>query len=320
MKRYFPLLLLCLIPILGFGQAGKLKKKDLLALKDAEARLTEIAYTLHTDSVETVRFQACKQLISGLVEALKTSNSFNYEFSELEGVAIRYAPDRSFRTITWELHVNRDEYRHYGAIQFNSKKLNLKPLLDRSSEWRTNPENMVVAADNWLGYIIYDIIPGGTIGETPYYFVFGYDRHSGFIRRKVLDVLTFDAYDNVQFGLPVFTTFSGEGLLLPERARIILDYSAEANVVMKFDPETGRIIYENLIMMPGGEDSGPVQMPDGSYHALEYQEDGKWHEVEKIFTHKYEEAPTNLVPRDSTRKDLLGRQSGGGPPNNGGNQ
>ena len=314
MKTSLSTLLLCLIPLLGFGQAGKLKKKDIEAMQAAESRISELAYTLHTDSVETVRFQACKQMISELVEALKTPNSFNYTFPEMEGVAIRYAPDRSFRTITWELHVNRDEYRHYGAVQFNSKKLKLKPLLDRSSEWRTNPENMVTGSSNWLGYIIYDIIPGGTIGETPYYFVFGFDRHSGFIRRKVLDVLTFDAYDNIQFGLPVFTTYSSEGLLLSERARIILDYSAEANLVMKYDPASSRIIYENLIMMPGSDESGPVQMPDGSYHALEYQEDGKWHEVEKIFTHKYEKAPVDLMQRDSTRKDILGRRSGDGLP------
>ncbi|MEM6772587.1 MAG: hypothetical protein AAF597_18560, partial [Bacteroidota bacterium] len=245
-------------------------------------------------------------------EALKTSNSFNYEFPALPGVAIRYAPDRSFRTITWELHVNRDEYRHYGAIQFNSKKLKLKPLLDRSSEWRSNPENKISGANDWLGYVIYDIIPGGTLEGKPYYFVFGFDRHSGFVRRKVLDVLTFDAYDNIQFGLPVFTTYSPEGLLLQERTRIILDYSAEANVVMKLDPTTNRIVYENLIMMPGSEDSGPVQMPDGSYHALAYRpEDGLWHEVEKVFTHKFDQAPTNLAPRDTLQRDIFGKEGKG---------
>ncbi len=312
MKKLFPFLLLLLLPLAVSAQAKKLKKKDLQNLLTAEMKLNELSVTMHTDSTELNRFNACKQLISELVNSLKTPNSFNYEFPNLQGVAVRYAPDRSFRTITWELHINRDEYRHYGAIQFNSKQLNLKPLLDRSSEWRTNPENMVAGSNNWLGYVIYDIVPGGTINETPYYFVFGFDRHSGFIRRKVLDVLTFDAYDNIQFGLPVFSTFSPEGLLLSERARIILDYAAQANVVLKLDPETGRIVYENLIMMPGSDDTGPLQMPDGSYHALEYQEDGKWHEVEKIFTHKYDKAPTGLAPRDSTRQDVLGRPGGSG--------
>lgn len=304
-QRFLPLLLLCLLPFLGFGQAGKIKKKDLQKLQSAETELKALAFTMHTDSSLDNRMSACKSLIRGLVTTLKTNNSYNYDFSQIEGVAVRTAPDNSFRTITWEFHVNRDEYRHYGAIQWNEKKLKLEPLLDRSSEWRTNPENMVSGADNWLGYVIYNILPGGEQNGTPYYFVLGFDRKSGFVRRKVLDVITFDAYGKVQFGLPVFATYSAEGLLLPDRARIILDYSAEANVVLRQDPETKRIHYENLIMMPGSEDSGPVQMPDGSYHALELREDGLWHEAEKIFTHKFETAPMEAARPPGT-KDAMG--------------
>lgn len=306
--RQLPILLLLLLPVLALAQAGKVKKKDLERLRSAETELAGIAYTMHTDSNAERRFAACKQLIPGLVEALKVTNSFNYPLDDLKGVAVRYAPDRSFRTITWELHISRDEYRHYGAIQFNEKKLKMRPLLDRSDTWRANPENVVAGADNWLGYVIYDLQPGGEIDGSPYYFVYGYDRHSGFVRRKVLDVLSFDAYGKVQFGLPVFMTYSAEGLLLAERARIILDYSAEANVVLKPDPITGRIVYENLIMMPASEDSGPLQMPDGSYHALEYNtEDGKWYEAEKIFTHKYESAPIEVPAERTSGKDILGR-------------
>lgn len=311
MKLYLSLILVCLLPALGFAQAGKLKNKDLQELKEAELGLQKLALTMHTDSSLEKRFAACKALISDLVTTLKTKNSFNYDFPQLEGVAIRNAPDNSFRTITWEFHVNRDEYRHYGAIQWNEKKLKLKPLLDRSSEWRTNPENVISGSDNWLGYVIYNILPGGELNGTPYYFALGFDRKSGFTRRKVLDVITFDAYGNIQFGLPVFATYSPEGLLLSERARIILDYSAEANVVLRQDPESMLIMYENLIMMPGSEDSGPVQMPDGSYHALEYREDGLWHEAEKVFTHKYETAPIEANRPGRENRPL-------GPPSKGG--
>jgi hypothetical protein len=242
---------------------------------------------------------------------LKTQNSFNYDFAGLKGVVVKNAPDNSFRTITWELNVSRDEYRHYGAIQWNEKKLRLKPLIDRSSDWRENPENVVSSPKNWLGYVIYNILPGGTYNGQPYYFVFGYDRHSGFIRRKVIDVITYDAYDNVQIGLPIFATFTKQDILLPERARIILDYGAEANLVLKSDPVTGQIIYENLIMMPGGTESGPLQMPDGSYHALELREDGLWYEAERVFSHKYEEAPIEARPTVG-KKDIFGKPIGGG--------
>lgn len=307
MKFSIPLLLILLIlPLASHAQAGKIKKKTLQKLDAVTETLNGYALTMHTDSLLGNRSAACKQLISGIVEALKAPNSYNYSFDGLEGVAIRTAPDNSFRLITWEFHVNRDEYRHYGAIQWNEKKLKLKPLMDRSADWRTNPENKIAAADDWLGYVAYNILPGGALNGTPYYFVMGFDRMSAFVRRKVLDVLTFDSYGNVQFGLPVFATYSTEGLRLTERARIILDYSAEANVVLQKDPATGLLTYENLIIMPGSDDSGPLQMPDGSYHALEYREDGLWHETEKVFTHKYETAPVEPT-QAKTGKDIFGR-------------
>lgn len=307
MKILLPLLICCLCSLTAFAQqAGKLKKKHVADLQAAEQSLADLALTMHTDSSERRRFDACKQLIVGLVEALKTPNSYHYAFDKVDGIAVRTAPDNSFRTITWEYHVNRDEYRHYGAIQWNSKKLKLRPLLDRSSEWRGNPENKVTGADNWLGYVVYDILPGGELNGKPYYFLFGFDRKSGFVRRKVLDVLTFDAYDNVQFGLPVFQTYTPEGLLLVERARIILDYGAEATVVLNHEPATGRIVYENLVIVPGPDDAAPLQMPDGSYRALEYREDGLWHEAEKVFTHKYDAAPVD-DSRANKEDDIMWR-------------
>lgn len=306
--KFVPFLILLLFtPLLVSAQAGKIKKKTMLKLESAALVLNEQARTMHTDSSLSVRAAACRQLITGLVDALKEPNSYNYDFANVEGIAVRNAPDNSFRLITWEFHTSRDEYRHYGAIQWNEKKLKLQPLIDRSADWRSNPENKITTADNWLGYVAYNILPGGELNGTPYYFVMGFDRKSGFVRRKVLDVITFDGYGNVQFGLPVFATYSTEGIRLTERARIILDYSAEANVVLQKDPVTGHLTYENLIVMPGSDESGPVQMPDGSYHSLQYREDGLWHETEKVFTHKYEKAPVDAAQPKENR-GIFGQQ------------
>jgi hypothetical protein len=52
-------------------------------------------------------------------------------------------------------------------------------------------------------------------------------------------------------------------------------------------------------------------MPDGSYHALELGKDGRWHEVSKVFSHKYEKAPIP-EPKQVTKSDILGRPTGGG--------
>lgn len=289
------------------AQAGKLSKRNERAMAQAEVRMAELVTTIYTDSSETARFTACRDLIRELVEALDRPNSFNYDFPDMPGLSIQYPADRSFRVFTWELFIARDDYRHYGAIQRNEKELVLSPLLDRGFAWTENPENAIVGADNWLGYVVYDIREGGTYRGQPYYLLFGYDSYEGYRRRKILDVLRFEAGSgDPYFGLPVFDTYGEAELLLTDRARIILQYGAEATTALRYDDEFGGVVYENLVMMPGNEGEGPVHLPDGSYHFLRRGEDGRWREEEKIFDHTYEKAP-HEVPRPGEGLDLLGR-------------
>ncbi len=278
------------------------------AMDAAVPRLTALTETIYTDSSETARYQACRDLIRELVTTLDRPNSFLYDFGEIPGLSIQYPADSSFRIFSWELYVDRDTYRHYGAIQKNTPDLQLIPLVDRGSEWLENPENFIAGADNWLGYAVYHIEDAGTYRGRPYYFVFGYDSYEAYRRRKIMDVLSFDGEGRPQFGLPIFDTFTEAGLPLDGRARLIMMYGAEATVALRFDPEQGGVVYENLIMMPSTYGEGPVQMPDGSYHMLQLGADGRWHEEEQLFKQTYKEAPRE-VPRPSEGRDILGRDS-----------
>lgn len=288
-----------------FTQAGSLTEDNRATLAQQEEDLLGLAYLMHTDSSEENRFRACKELITSLVQALKTPNSFQYEFPKLQGVKIINAPDNSFRFFSWELHVNRDEYRHYGAIQYNEKTLKLVPLIDRGKELRQNPETAMTTNEDWLGYVAYKVLPGGVFEGKPYYFLFGYDRYAATTRQKFLDVLYFGADGTPHFGLPIFVTYTPEGHLLEDRTRLVLEYNAEASVAMQHEPETNRIIYENLVISQG-PDGGPVSLPDGSYHALELGTDGRWHEVSKVFDHVYEKAPVP-APKVAEKVNVVGQ-------------
>jgi hypothetical protein len=311
LRKYF-FLFCCLLAltVTGYAQSTALNPVDRDSMQLAEQDLLALSYVMHTDSSDERRFTACKELIRGLVASLNRPHSFEYTFPNLEGVSIQYAPDSSFRIFTWELHVNRDEYRHYGALQRNTEKLTLTPLIDRGFNLRENPENAILSADNWLGYVIYRMVPGGTFNGQPYYLLFGFDRFGTWRRQKILDVLTFDAAGKPQFGLPVFETYTERGQPLPDRSRIILEYGAEGQVAMQYELATNRIVYENLILMPGSNEEGPVNMPDGSYHALEYQ-DGRWVEIDKVFNHVYDKAPRDPQRKQDDR-DIVGRPKGGG--------
>ena len=311
MNKFRLLLLLALcVCCATILRAQGLSDDDREAMAAGEERMSVLAEQVYTDSSQARRFEATRDLIRELVHTLDRPQSFEYAFN-VPGLSIQYAPDTTFRIFTWELHVDGDQYRHYGAIQRNTEDLTLVPLVDRGDEWLENPENMLAGADNWLGYAVYDIVPGATHRGQPYYFVLGYDSYSTYRRRKILDVLHFDPNGKPQFGLPVFATYTDSGLLLTDRARIILEYAAEATVALREDQELGGILYENLIMMPGNNGEGPVQVPDGSYHLLRMNDRGNWVEEEQIFTHKYEEAPRE-VPKPSEGRDIFGRGKNGG--------
>jgi hypothetical protein len=305
--RLLLIFLLSVPPLLAGAQSGSLSAADREELRAAERRMQALLERVHTDSTEADRFLAARDLIRTLVEALDRPNSFNYAFPELDGLSIQYPEDRSFRIFSWELYVDRETYRHYGAIQLNEQDLKLIPLVDRGDDWVGNPENEINKADRWLGYTVYGIREAGVYRGQPYYFLLGYDSYSAYRRRKILDVLRFDESGTPVFGLPVFETYTDNDLLLADRARIIMPYGAEANVTLRFDPELEGVVYENLILVQGSYGEGPIHVPDGSYHLLESDERGIWREREQLFEHTYEEAP-RFVPKDEAGRDLLGRE------------
>ncbi|MBK9014691.1 MAG: hypothetical protein IPM82_11770 [Saprospiraceae bacterium] len=84
------------------------------------------------DSLPEERFGTCKKLIRRWFKRSK-QNSFQLQIRPPE---IRFHPiptGQHFRVFTWQLYVDVDDYKYYGAIQMNTSKLQLFPLIDRSA-------------------------------------------------------------------------------------------------------------------------------------------------------------------------------------------
>ena len=183
--------------------AGKLSAEAIASLHGTEDTLAILAYAVVNDSIEQERFAACKVLITSLVKALKTPNSFNYPFSRLQSLSIMAPPDSSFRIFTWQLFVNDSTYRYYGTIQMNQTELKLFPLIDRSFEMDIPPTYEQLTHDNWYGALYYNLRQFDT-KEGRKYLLIGYDAFSFFDKRKVIDILSFDDQGKPIFGAPVF--------------------------------------------------------------------------------------------------------------------
>ena len=110
-----------------------------------------------------------------------------------------------------------------------------------------------------------------------------------FNKVKVADVLQVRT-DGVSFGAPIFVLNAGS-----ERPRknnrIIIDYGADGNASLNYNPSLDLIVHDNVIpqsgMIPG---QGVSNYPDGSYQAYKL-ENGQWNHIDKLYNTVMSEAP-----------------------------
>lgn len=303
-QLYFSLCLLLASTISMNAQAQtRLSAADYAAIDAVEDTLGLLAYAFVNDSLPENRFVAVQAFIPKLVQALKHQGSFSYPFEQLHAVSIQYPPDSTFRIFTWQLYVDKDTYRYYGAIQMNTPELQLFPLVDRSFEIVKDPEYIQLEPKDWYGSVYYNLYPVQTAEQT-HYLLFGFDGYEFFRKRKVVDVLTF-VDGKPSFGAPVFIHANADGTTFTKN-RLLLEYSAAASVRCNFDPVHEIILFDHLIAMDGEHREGEVHIPDGTYSGYQL-ENGKWQYIEKVFHEVLDEAPRPSPVLGSKAKDIFGR-------------
>lgn len=268
--------LFLLLESMGHAQSGNLTGPDLAQVQKYEDTIAVWARGVLNAEIEEERIYACHQMIPALARALRVDNSFQYKFPRLENVAIIYPSDSSFRIFSWQLKVNEADYRYFGALQWNSPTLRLIPLSDRSHEL-PDPESVVVRADQWYGLVYYNMVPFELADKSKAWLLFGYDGHSAYDRRKVIDVLQFKEGKPV-FGAPVFRMNKNE-----LRHRIIYQFSADASVRVNYDENEKMIICDHLMEQAGNlPGQGKTMVPEGSYEGFRLEK-GIWKYIEEVF-------------------------------------
>ncbi len=306
-KFIFPILLLLL------STASYAQKKQVAALSaDAqqelkiwEDTLAVLGYAVVNDSLPDYRFAACHKLIPTLVKALKIENSFQYPFERLKSISIQYPQDSSFRIFTWQLYVDKDEYRYYGAIQMNSPELKLFPLSDRAATV-SNIEQEVLTPERWFGSVYYNLKECKN-AQGKYYLLFGFNGYRFFHKRKVVDVLHFKDGKPL-FGAPVFLK-EEKGYPTQSKKRLLLEYSAAASVRLNYDAALELLVFDHLIAMEGQYGEGMTMVPDGSYEAYKYEK-GLWKYIPKLHTEIMDEAPRPQPILDQREKNIFGKSGG----------
>ena len=271
-----------------------IKPKDvekLSVLEDSMANLAAIAVWDTTRGKDEIRRNAGEQLNLVFIEALKISGSFAYGFEKLQNVSIQYPTDKSFRIITFQTFINRNEFKYFGYIQYNQTKFKYFVLKDQSASLLT-AENEVLNPEKWLGCVYYKLKEFKS-QEGMKYLLFGFNAKDDYEKVKLCDVLTLKG-NKISFGAPVFVTKPQEFKKQTVTKRLIQIYSSEAAMRFNYDEEMAMIVYDHL--MPGvsrNPDIPYVQVPDGTYEAFVFKK-GLWEYIEQLPNTPMSEAPREM--------------------------
>lgn len=277
--RYIALLLFgCFI-----AQINEAKAQNAFAA--AEDSLKIIGRTMVLDSLAQHRFDANQAFVIHLVRALETKNSFQYPFDSLNMISRLYAPDNSFRLLTWQIEKDENYARQYGALQMNTADGSLKlfPLFD-VSEFTENPEDSARDNRHWIGALYYKIILTVYRGQK-FYTLLGLDDNNVLTTKKWIEVLTLDKAGNPVFGGDYFDYKEDFTKPKPPVDRFCIEFKKDARARLNYDEERQMILFDHLI----SEDNKPWEkmtlIPDGDYEGFEWK-DGKWRQIEKVFNQK----------------------------------
>lgn len=213
-----------------------------------------------------------------LVQALKVPYSFSYPFDSLKTISRLYAPDSSFRIITWQIMKDFTYYRQKGAIQYHTQDGSLKliPLYDNSA-FTDNPVDSVRSNQQWIGAVYYNIVQK-TYNNKNYYTLIGYDENDARSTKKWIEVLTFDDNNKPVFGGRYFNYPNDETKPPQPAYRFCMEFKKEANAKLNYDPELDMITFAHLVSESGENSAKHTLIPYGSFEGFKWAY-GRWNHV-----------------------------------------
>ena len=276
--------IIALILVCSWAQSQTISPAELKTLQKKEDSLKHLAKNLIVDSLTAGRMRNDSLFVKTLIRTLQVKNSFYYPLDSVLGISKIYAPDSTFRILSWTLSFDDYYSRQRAAIQMRTTDGSLKliPLRDYS-EFTENPLDSVRTKDNWIGAVYYNIIKTEHKGKN-YYTLFGIDDYSVRSNKKWIEVMTFNERNQPVFGGPMFT-FEKDSVKRPAQNRFAIEYKKEARTLVNFVEDEGMILVDHLISETDEPDKPYTFIPDGDYEGFKW-EAGRWVHIDKVFDFK----------------------------------
>lgn len=260
--------------------AQRIEPADLKSLKRSEDSLKVVSLKIIQGRSTADRFFADSAFTRIFVRSLVKKNSFYFPYDSIITVSKLYAPDSSFRIITWQLVINENSVRQHGVIQMRTTDGSLKlfPLIDKSNITQ-NISDTIGNNLGWIGAVYYKIIKKSYNGHN-YYTLLGFDENSIKSDKKIMDILEFVNGQPV-FGNKLFV-FQNSNTYQKNIARFIIEYKKEAVTRLTYDADMDVILFDELVSETGEANKKWTLVPDGEFEGFKWI-NGKWVYDKQIF-------------------------------------
>jgi hypothetical protein len=241
-------------------------------IRESEIQLRQLSDSINRGSSDPVREAALAAFNPVFFDLLSNPETYNYPFDSLKAVSKLASPDGKLRIFTW-LAVSRQEgtCRQFGVLQRKnpvSGKITTIGLLELNIPTE-EAEKAELKSNSWAGALYYDVIER-KIQKRTCYFVLGWKGNDRLSTKKVIDVITFDEWDNVAFGLPVFT--DGK----TTKYRVIFEFNAQAVMLLRYDKKKKMIVFDHLSpSSPSLKGQYRHYGPDFTYDGYQFKK-GNW--------------------------------------------
>ncbi|MDR1761429.1 MAG: hypothetical protein LBR55_03160 [Bacteroidales bacterium] len=181
------------------------------------------------------------RIVALLDSVLQIPASFHYAFADVP-MGNKYAPDKSFRILTWNVINSNGSYTNYGFLQkYNNAANSVKvfQLIDNSRSIK-NLQSQECKPAQWVGATYYDMVQTKFNGQDIYTLI-GWSPNTTFTQKKIIETLKFGANENPIFGVPILE-LKGKGF----QRRLIFEYSSKHTMMMRYDETKKMIVLDHL--------------------------------------------------------------------------
>ncbi|HQB68698.1 MAG TPA: hypothetical protein PKY37_01085 [Paludibacteraceae bacterium] len=239
------LLTLCLLTFIGVSSQ---------TIYEFEKRLVDLFEAIKTSDSDSVRLKYNDSVKVTLENTLKLQDSFSYPFDSLQYLGKITSDDGKLRIYTWNVVTD-------SGLVFNGflQKLSGEVVILQQPKVAYKPTTKeAVYSTSWYGALYYSAVAYKYKKQTVYMLA-GWGQTNEFTQYKVLDVLSFDEFGNVRFGMPILFDEEKQAL-----QRAVFEYDAHVVMHLDYERQRKRFVFDHLSPMKYFEDETVTLGPDMS--------------------------------------------------------